>query len=353
MNPFNKNLGNQGKGLSNKVGNFAKQASNKLTEIKNSVSNAATGMTNAIKQKVTNVQQKVSNVGEKPEIKIPLSKLGTMTQEFFSANTAISHFVTFMLCLLLFFIILQVGTRYIMYIFGPQYNPYIINGMVDSKVQTIIPSNPNINNSVPIYRSVDEAQGLEFSWNVWFIVSDLNGVMNSPKDALIFSKGKSISSTRPYLGVSPGVYLNATIDTLNNDQNLEIYFNTFDTTNTNNDSPSYEKITIEDIPMKKWVCCTVRVQGTYVDVYINGVLAQRKILKNIPQQNYGDTYIGDDGGFKGYVSSLRYYSKAITYEEIQSLFASGPSLVMLDNAAMPKSSDYLSMNWFYNYKTII
>ena len=272
-----------------------------------------------------------------------------MTQEFFSANTAISHFVTFMLCLLLFIVILQVGSRYIMYIFGPQYNPYIINGMVDSRIQTIVAANPNINDSVPIYRSIDQAQGVEFSWNVWFFVKDSNEVIKSKTPALIFSKGKAISPSEPFLGVSPGVYLNAPTDTTHNAQNLTISINTFK--DTNQSISAYETITIQDIPMRKWVCLTIRAQGTYIDVYINGVLTTRKILKNIPQQNYGDTYIGDPGGFSGNISSLRYYSKAISYEEIQSLFASGPSLVMLDNAAMPTASDYLSMNWFYNYTT--
>ena len=104
--------------------------------------------------------------------------------------------------------------------------------------------------------------------------------------------------------------------------------------------------------MKKWVCCTIRVQGTYVDVYINGVLTKRTILINLPKQNYYDTYIGDPNGFKGYISSLRYYSKAISYGEIQSLFSAGPSLKMISSDTMPPTSDFLSMNWYYNYKHI-
>jgi len=104
--------------------------------------------------------------------------------------------------------------------------------------------------------------------------------------------------------------------------------------------------------MQKWICCTIRVQGTYVDVYINGVLTKRTILLNIPKQNYYDTYIGDSAGFKGYISSLRYYAKAISYEEIQSLFAAGPALKMLDSSTMPLSNDFLSMNWYYKYTNL-
>ena len=70
---------------------------------------------------------------------------------------------------------------------------------------------------------------------------------------------------------------------------------------------------------------------------------------NIPQQNYGDTYIGDANGFTGSISSLRYYSYAISYEEIQTMFSAGPSLTVLDNSKMPELNDYLSMSWFYKY----
>ena len=103
--------------------------------------------------------------------------------------------------------------------------------------------------------------------------------------------------------------------------------------------------------MQKWLCCTIRVQGTYVDVYINGVLNQRKILNNPPKQNYGHTYIGQDNGFVGYIASLRYYANAITYDEVQTLFTAGPSLSMLGDT--PASTDYLSLNWYYNYNTTI
>ena len=104
--------------------------------------------------------------------------------------------------------------------------------------------------------------------------------------------------------------------------------------------------------MQKWVCCTIRVQGTYVDVYINGVLTKRTILINVPKQNNDHVYIGDSTGFKGYISSIRYYANAINYDEIQALFAAGPSLVMLNSDDMPPSNDFLSMNWYYKYTNV-
>ena len=77
------------------------------------------------------------------------------------------------------------------------------------------------------------------------------------------------------------------------------------------------------------------------------MLSKRVTLLSVPKQNYYDTYIGDTNGFKGYVSSLRYYGYAIGYSEIQALFASGPSLKMIANDSMPASTDYLSINWYF------
>jgi len=347
-NRIRSNLGNRVK-LSNQASNAVKKVANTGQAIKNRVTNVAQSVTNTVREKVANAQKKVSNIGETPAI----SKLGAMTQEFFNANSAISNFVMFILCILLFVILFQIGSSIVFYLFGPQYNPYILNGMVPSNVKKVISANPNVAESIPIFRSINKAQGIEFTWNVWFMVQDVTGIENTKGGALIFSKGSNTTtapegtSVNKYLNVSPGLFLVPGT----NSNSLIVVLNTFNASNSQ-DSEFQETITIPDIPMQKWICCTIRVQGTYVDVYINGVLTKRTILVNIPKQNYYDTYVGDSSGFKGYISSLRYYSKAINYDEIQALFSSGPSLKMNASDQTPNSSDYLSMNWYYKYKNI-
>ena len=125
---------------------------------------------------------------------------------------------------------------------------------------------------------------------------------------------------------------------------LSLIMNTYDS--SKNMPAIIEKIEIPNIPIQKWICCTIRVQGKSVDIYINGLLKKRVNLINLPKQNYYDTYIGEEAGMPGYISSLRYYGYAVDYEEIQSLFASGPSLKMISTTTMPASSDYLAMNWY-------
>ena len=361
------------KTLTNSISNMASKVMNKTknigAKIKNSINpkkngvnaikNSLEGIKNVAKEKIENVGKKINEVvtGD-TQSQMPITKFGQMSIEFLNANTAISKFVSFILFLLLFVILFQIGTGILQRFMGPQYNPYIINGMIASDKTTIISSNPNTAKSVPIYRSIDQNQGLEFTWNVWFfinseitnnLISGTTAPINSTYGYRIFSKGPSgdtdlriTSLNKNSLNICPGAYLKKN----GNDIQLNILLNTFNDTLIDS-STFFESISIDHIPTQKWVCCTIRVQQKAVDIYINGMLKIRKNLQNLPKQNYYDTYIGDANGFKGYVSSLRYYSYAINYDEVQKLFASGPSLKMISDSSFPTSSDYLSMKWFF------
>ena len=330
-------LNNTGKSITKNASNMATKALNKTKEIGQTIQNTAAKVTNAVKTSVGDVQKKMNGVTQMNAIKGPVTKWTAMTQEFMTSNTAISKFVGFILCLLLFVVIFQIGMSLLQNLFGANTSPYLINGMVTSDKETQISANPTITGSVPIYRSSDQNQGLEYSWNVWFNVdSNLSSGTKQKK----FSKGTS-PTTSSYINISPGLFLNRDTQTSNS---LHLIIGTLDTSYNRTQS---EEIIINDIPIQKWVCCTIRVQGKSVDVYINGFLKQRKNLISLPKQNYYDTYIGDNGGFKGYISSLRYYGYAIGYDEIQSLFAAGPSLKMLNSSTMPASSDYFGANWYF------
>lgn len=344
------------KNLSSNVTKIANKTGDVLKNIKTGAINATAKLANVgnsikenIKEKTNAVQKKVEEVTTKQEIAGPVSKWAAMTQEFLNSNTAISKFVGFFLCLLLFVILYQFGMGILQKLFGPSFNPYIINGMVPSDKITQISANPNDKKSVPVYRSINEDQGIEYSWNVWFFIDSAA----SKENARIFSKGSGDNTnynktyskdlTTQFINVSPGLFLNK--DSLGKTYELSVIINTFDS--SINELPLYEKVIIKDIPIQKWVCCTIRVQGKIVDIYINGMLSKRVTLISVPKQNYYDTYIGDTNGFRGYISSLRYYGYAIGYNEIQALFASGPSLQMLESDAMPTSTDYLSINWYF------
>jgi hypothetical protein len=363
---------NKTKNIGAKINNGVKPIKDGLNPIKDGLNPIKNGLNpikdgldtikNAAKEKIANVGKKVDGIlptGE-TQPQIPITKWGEMSIEFLNANTAISKFVSFILFLLIFVILFQIGAGLLQRFLGPKYNPYIINGMVSSDKTTKISSNPNISAAVPIYRSIDKTQGLEFTWNVWFFInseitnnlfSGTVGPVNASHGYRIFSKGPSgdnglntSDTDKDSLNICPGLYLKR----VNNDIQLNIILNTFvENTSITETLNFFEKITIDNIPSQKWICCTLRVQNKAVDVYINGMLKNRKNLLNLPKQNYYDTYIGDLNGFKGYISSLRYYSYAINYDEVQKLFASGPSLKMIADSSFPETSDFLSIKWFF------
>ena len=109
-------------------------------------------------------------------------------------------------------------------------------------------------------------------------------------------------------------------------------------------------IEIKNIPLNKWVNLIMRVtkQGQ-LDVYINGVLVKRLMLKSVPKQNYGDVYVSMNGGFSGNTSSLRYFESAIGTNQIQSIFNNGPNtkFVVGDMPSSDKNNNkYLSTRWY-------
>ena len=79
-------------------------------------------------------------------------------------------------------------------------------------------------------------------------------------------------------------------------------------------------------------------------------MTKRKNLKGLPNQNYDKTYVGQEGGFKGYISSLNYYTYALNYDEIQSDYVKGPNMNLVGQNNQINYKDYLAMNWYY--KTI-
>jgi len=348
--------------LSGQVKNAIEKTKVMGEKIKNGVVNIKNNVSEKVTEKVSEVKEKVSTSSRFAA----LASAGTAIKGFAESNTAISRFVFIILILLLFIILFNFGVQLIQKWVGDNPNPFIIDGMVLSNNTKIVSSNPNVEKSVPILRSVNEEYGLEFTWNVWFYVDKLNTDPLSYQR--IFSKGNEDSVTtginpllangvnKKIVNASPGLFLTQQENSgvlatakpaTTNNTNVNLYFvvNTFKNSESNTEYA--ESITIHNIPVKKWVCATMRVENKTADIYINGVLTQRKTFTNLPRQNYYDTIIGDSGeGFSGFISSLRYYNHALNYEEIQNVYGKGPNLKSIDTNMNSRVMDYLSINWY-------
>jgi|TARA_B110000967_G_C18900825_1_gene574880 hypothetical protein len=309
-----------------------------FNQLKNSISKSTEKVIEDTKVLTNQLKEKTSELTEKtPEIS------NYFSFDFIQTNTMISKFVFILLILIIFVTLFYLGLFILQAQYGTQRTPYILKNMVISNKLYTISSNPNIDNSIPILRSINEMTGIEYTWSVWVYIKDLY-LNENTKYKRIFSKGnhntiQNQNYEEKFINNSPGLYLN------NGDNVFTIVFNTH-----SNNETIYETIEIDNIPIEKWVQCVIRVKHKTVDIFINGILKKSHTLQNVVNQNYYDTFIGDDKGFDGYISKLRYYDYAINDEDIQYDMSSGPNTTMdiQDDKELKHKFPSLSMMWYYN-----
>lgn len=264
------------------------------------------------------------------------------SNEFLNSNSMVAKFAFIIFVLIFFVIFLRSGISFISWLFSPSPNPILIDGMTDAKQMLQIAQDPTLKGSIPILRSMNETEGMSFTWSVWIYIDDMSYKDNEYKH--IFHKGNDNINvkTQPY-GMNfpnngPGLYIAP------NKNDLVVVMNTFEEIN--------DQITIKDVPLNKWVNVIIRVNEQHeLDVYINGKLARRHLLNGVPKQNYGDVFVAMNGGFSGYISSLRYFASSIGVNDIQSIVSSGPNLKTIGDKLINSQPNYLSMRWFFENNT--
>jgi hypothetical protein len=257
------------------------------------------------------------------------------TTDFLTANTIIAKFAFILLVLVVFLILFNLGVSIVGYFSEPSPDPYIINGMIDGNFSKVVPQDPKQTNAIPIYRSNDQSKGMEFTWSSWLYLSDLG--KEAGKYQHVFSKGDGNIDSNTNLSTvnnGPGVYISPM------DNKLHIIMNTVSSTDSNT------TIDIDNIPIKKWFHVSLRLQNTVLDVYVNGVVVNRLLLKNTPKQNYGNVYVCQNGGFSGKLSNLRYYSRALNVFEINNIVSAGPNMKVASDMNPVGGFSYLSSQWY-------
>jgi len=261
------------------------------------------------------------------------------SSSFLSTNSFVAKLAFLLLVVIVFLLLLKLGIYVMGKIFGVNPNPILVDGMIDSRNFMIIPQDPKKANSIPVIRSVNKKDGIEFTWSVWINVDDFSYKNNQYRH--IFHKGNDnmhydgdqIGMNFPNNG--PGLYLAP------NDNKLVVMMNTFKNIK--------EEIEIPNIPEKKWLHIVIRNNQKKLDVFVNGTLAKSHLLSGVPKQNYGDVYVAMNGGFMGHTSSLRYYNSALNVFSIKHLTLSGPNLNPVSNKGSAKKQikpGYFSMRWY-------
>ena len=178
----------------------------------------------------------------------------------------------------------------------------LVDGVRDATRPLRIASNPNDINYIEMPRSKNEDTGLEFSYNIWFVINSTE----SDTWSHIFHKG----SPNAYPLSAPSVFIKG--------NKVRVSMNTLNSIEN--------KLDITGIPVKKWTMLTIILRGNVLDVYINGYLKNSLPFENdIPKLNDEPVFITNYSGFDGYISDLRYFNYAITGVDIKNLFEENPS----------------------------
>ena len=109
-------------------------------------------------------------------------------QNFLQANDYISKFVFVILIVIVFIALYHLGVFLIRFLFGPKKNVYLTKGMNDGTQYLMIPQDPHNKSSITVNRSVNEKDGISFTWSIWMYIK----TQTSNKNLLhVFHKGNN------------------------------------------------------------------------------------------------------------------------------------------------------------------
>ena len=261
-------------------------------------------------------------------------ELGNKTKDFFNSNSLVAKIAFILLVVFMFAIVLRLAISFIGNIFSyKSRTTKFFDGMVDAKQLLVYPQDPNTDGAKTISRSVNATDGIEFTWSVWILIDDLT--YNSGKYKCVFYKGNDgIQDTGlNFPNNAPGLYINPDTNA------MTIMMNTFNVIN--------QMVVIPDVPLNKWFNVMIRCENTTLDIYVNGSIIKSQMLHGVPKQNYGNVYVGMNGGFSGNISNLWYYDYALGIAEIQNIMKKGPNTKLLGSTFSSKDPNYLSLRWYF------
>ena len=319
--------------------NFQKPIMEQLPEMKlpdtESIKSSVASTIGNISSSVGNMQNNLNNVVSEFSQK---SVVGA-GQEFLNTNTIIAKFVFIVLVLIGFMFLINLAISLMGYFMQPSTTPYLINGMINGNNGIIITQDPTNVNSISIKRSNNQTTGIEFTWSVWLLITNPN---TNTKYQTIFNKGDIKYDTTSGISLvnGPGLYLAPATTESKLENVLHVVMDQVDGVQNTMD--------ISGVPMNKWFHLALRMENKIMDAYVNGTVYSRSILSAVPKQNYYNINIGQNGGFAGSISNMRYFDTALSAVNINSIVATGAnttsSSLSLQNASTIPAS--LSSLWY-------
>jgi hypothetical protein len=303
----------------------------KTMSLINSTTNTISSSIDNLSKNVTENINKFSNAA---------SVNADASSSYLSSNTLIAKFAFLILVIIVFLFLLNLGIMLIQYFYSPSEDPYLIKGMVSGTDPVTIQQDSNNSDSILIRRSNNESTGLEFTWSVWLHINELEDQKNVYQH--IFNKGDTSFSSKGIANINngPGLYL------INNNSSMNVGSAQLRVVMDSNNKSDNNYIDIKEVPIKKWVHVAIRMQNTVMDVYINGIIAGRLTMTDVPKQNYNNINVNQNYGFNGKLSNLRYYSRALNVFEINNVVSTGPNLETYLPVENTPYYGYLSQLWY-------
>jgi hypothetical protein len=278
------------------------------------------------------------------------------SSEFLNSNSVIAKFVFLIMLLIIFLILLRIGTAIVAFFLSPSKQPYLAKGVTSGNANMTISQDPASESSPVLYLSNNKTGGIEFTWSTWLWIDSIGGeqkryhIFNKGNDTYV-ANGPEDDAGLATVNNGPGLYLG--VDSAGNSTNSLVFYLDLEKDKAQT-SPQPVSLEITNIPLKKWFHVVYRFQNYSIDCYVNGVLANSVAIDGgVPKQNYDSIHIGkNNSGFNGKLSNLRYYDYALSAFDINAITNYGPNLNANANDVKGNSIFYyIGLAWYSSFNT--
>lgn len=376
--------------------NFGQMATNTFNNTVESIKPVVNNAMDSINKATANVQKGISDIlPQAPTLESLQSSTSSITSnlpnptsesksrlskfvDFFSFNSIVTKIAFLLFIVILFLLLIKLTMSVMIYAYQEKNNPVLIDGVIAGTTTVTITRDPNKSNSVPLPRSNNQYYGAEFTWSVWL---NVNSVADTDKFSHVFNIGNQSHLPNGIMSINnaPGIYLmrhKSHINQSGYSLGMRVVmdtepFNNFNmvheqsqsgvasstTVDTSNTITHNKFIDVTELPFNNWFNVMVRLENSVLDIYVNGTIAGRINFETVPKQNFYDIQVCQNNGFSGYLSNLKYHSRALNIFDINAIVLGGPNLSAPvikganNNPSLPggklNSYDYLSNLWYY------
>tara|TARA_B100001093_G_scaffold443349_1_gene445610 strand:+ start:1927 stop:2763 length:837 start_codon:yes stop_codon:yes gene_type:complete len=185
-----------------------------------------------------------------------------------------------------------------------------------------------------------------FMLTVWFYIDNWGNSISKEKNILYMATKSNVSTPTELENTLTGIssktnvdgnlinrYKNLSFGLDKYENNLFIDIETYnDSPDKNSDSSTFTRYIIKNVSVQKWNCLTISVDTKTLDVYLDGKLRNSFILNGLyrnktTNNSKKNIYLGNMGGqntgFEGFITRVRYEPNSIDPQKAFSIYQEG------------------------------